>query len=179
MKRAVLRSSFVSSQTAEQNNKMHCASKFHCTTCALELCASSNRGIPAPSQRDSEKWRTARRSHAWLAIVARICQLELWPLGAALWASLTHASPLYLSQADWLRAAAESGPGKRGTTFRGALCWIIQTVPVATISVDMFPHLQTLTLLYIYIHTHTPWKLNIHHDWWRQWVSREHKVLVV
>lgn len=97
---------------------------------------------PTPTWRDSRKWETASWSHAPSA-----CRVEPWPLGGARWASLTRASPPYVSRADWLRAAAEkrAGPESRAPHLEGARRWIIQTVPVVTISADMFPHLWTRT----------------------------------
>lgn len=79
------------------------------------------------------------------------------PCERRLWAPVTRAPPPHLSGADWLRAAAENqaGPGSLVPHLEGAPRWIIQTVPVATISADMFPC--------FYTHTHR-W-LNIHHGW--------------
>lgn len=160
MKTPILHFCFVAPQTTENKYIKHTVHQtFIALLAALGLSPCSSGSVAVPSRRDSRKWRIARRSHARLAIAARACQLEPWPPGAALWAALTRASPLYLSQADWLRAGAEkqAGSGKRSATFRGAPRWIIQTVPVATISADMFPPTSgTLSHIHTQRRTHTP-----------------------
>lgn len=91
--------------------KTHCASNFHHATYCISWVPQLERQRPAPTRRDSRKWRIAQWSHAWLAVAAQACQLEPWPAGAAPWAALTRVSLLYLSQADWLRARAEKQAG--------------------------------------------------------------------
>lgn len=92
------------------------ASKFHCATSCISAVLRSDCSRPLPTRRDSRNWNIARQFYARLAITAWACQLEPWPLGAALWAAVTRASLLYLTQADLLRAGAEKQTGPESRT---------------------------------------------------------------
>lgn len=131
-----------------RHNKTHTVHQtFMLPLIALAPSPCSCSSVPTPTRRDNRKWRLAQQSHARLAIAARACQFEPWPAVAAPRAALTRASPAAF-ESSWLvksPGGKASRSEKRSATFRGAPRWIIQTVPVVTISAEMFSHLWTHT----------------------------------
>lgn len=129
--------------------KTHCASNFHHATYCISTVPQLERQCPHANSGGQQEVKSS--STASRLIGRRSTGLSVWTLtcgSSALSSSDTCVPAVF--ESSWLvksRGGKASRSGKRSTTFRGAPCWIIQTVPVVTISADMFSHLWT--------HTHT------------------------
>ena len=142
--------------------KAHCASNFHCTTCRISAVLQLERHRPhanSEGQQEVKNGKTALRP-----IGHRGAGLSAWTLtsGSCALSGSDTCIPA-VSESSWLvksQGGKASRPGKHSATFRGGPRWIIQTVPVVTISVDMPPP-STSECSHIYIHrdthTHTLW----------------------
>lgn len=140
--------------------KAHCASNFHCTTCRMSAVLQLERHRPhanSEGQQEVKNGKTALRPIGHCG-----AGLSAWTLtsGSCALSSSDTCVPA-VSESSWLvksRGGKASRPGKHSATFRGAPRWIIETVPVVTISVDMPPprlHLWTLSHIHTQRHTHT------------------------
>lgn len=161
--------------------KARCASNFHCATCHISAVLQLAQQQPhanSEGQQEVKNSKTVSRP-----IGHRCVGLSAWTLTSGSCAlSGSDTCVLAVSESSWLvksQGGKASRPRKRSTTFGGAPCWIIQTVPVVTISIDTpFPSTAERSHIYIRRDAHTPCMLNIYQDWWRRRGSRERKVLV-
>ena len=150
------------SSTMEQNLKHIVHQTFIALLSALAALSSASPPPPErqPPRANSEGQQEVRTSRTVSRPIGhRGAGLSAWTLTC--WSRALSRSDTCVptvSESSWLvksRGGKAARPGKRSATFRGAPRWIIQTVPVATISVDMFPHLWTLAHIYTYTETHT------------------------
>lgn len=137
--------------------KTHCASNFHRATCRISAVPQLKRHRPHANSEGQQEVKNCKMVSR--PIGHRSAGLSTWTLtsGSCALSGSDTCVPT-APESSWLVKSwggKASRPRKRSTTFRGAPRWIIQTVPVTAISIDMFPHLWTLTHILTYRRAHT------------------------